>query len=60
MRNNANMFVGHRIMLNLEYCIISFNLTAVWEGMSTAEKNQKKKQKKTQQIRKSVAHNKNS
>ena len=44
-------------MLNLEYCIIarflldisffSFNLTAVWEGMSTAENNKKKnKQKK--------------
>ena len=57
MRNNANMFVGKRIMLNLEYCIIvrflldisffSFNLTAVWEGMSTAENNKKKQTKKT-------------
>ena len=61
-------------MLNLEYCIIvrfllhisffSFILTTVWEGMSTTEKNKTKQQNKTkqkkQQIRKSVAHNKNS
>ena len=56
MRHNANMFVGHRIMLNLEYCIIvrflldisffSFNLTAVWEGMSTAVNNNKKNKHK--------------
>ena len=70
MRNNANSFVGHRIMLNLEYCIIVrflldiSSLALSWplyEKECPLQKKTKTKTKtKNQQIRKSVVHNKNS